>query len=779
MQTNIQAALDFLEQWRPEGPWVLTAISPDRTRIRTATLSGVEEARRWVEEHSGELNCYFHVNPTTGPLRKKAEREDIAALAWLHVDIDPREGEDIEEERERALRLLRDPPGEIPPPTCIVFSGGGYQGFWRLEDPLPIDGDLERAEDAKLYNLALEMAFGADHCHNVDRIMRLPGTVNIPDKKKLAKGRSRVVAELVEFNDQSHPLSAFEKAEPIIEPAESAPASPGRPRRVDTENVQRLSDVHELDQWGVPDRVKVIVVQGRHPDEVKTGDDSRSAWLFDVVCNLVRAGVPDDVIYAVITDPDFGISESVLAAGSPEKYALRQIRSAKQHAIDPMLAKMNERFAVVKNIGGKCRVVEEVVDPILNRHTLSLQPFGDFRNAYCNTFVEVGKDSKGKIKKQPLGDWWLRHSARRQYDRVVFAPEREVEDAYNLWTGFSYEPVAGDCSLYLDHVRRVICRDNEEHYEYLLSWMARVVQRPASPGQVAIVMRGEMGTGKGFFVHQFGSLFGRHYMQVTDPKHLVGNFNIHLRDCLLLFGDEAFYAGDKKHESVLKALITEDFLTVEAKGVDVETAPNLTHIMLASNNRWVVPAGASERRFLVLDVDNTHRQDTRYFAAIKRQMTSGGREALLHLLLNRDLSGFEVRVAPRTAALSEQQLLSLSPEEEWWFSKLQDGVMLPRKIGPTWPKTVLKEDLLSDYVERTREYNVARRGNPTSFGQFLRKICPGIISFQGRRGEQRPYFYKVPELLQCREAWDERYGALEWPEVEEVSELESGPEEPF
>ena len=54
---------------------------------------------------------------------------------------------------------------------------------------MPIDGKEAQYEDAKLYNVQLELLFGGDNCHNVDRILRLPGTINIPDAKKLKKGR--------------------------------------------------------------------------------------------------------------------------------------------------------------------------------------------------------------------------------------------------------------------------------------------------------------------------------------------------------------------------------------------------------------------------------------------------------------------------------------------------------------------------------------------------------------------------------------------------------------
>jgi hypothetical protein len=73
-----------------------------------------------------EKNIYFSVGEVARDVEKKAERTDISNVWWLHVDIDPRAGEDIAQEQARALKLLQAPPN-LPPPTVIVFSGGGYQ----------------------------------------------------------------------------------------------------------------------------------------------------------------------------------------------------------------------------------------------------------------------------------------------------------------------------------------------------------------------------------------------------------------------------------------------------------------------------------------------------------------------------------------------------------------------------------------------------------------------------------------------------------------------------
>lgn len=781
-----KAAIEFLQRWSPSGPWALTAIQTDRKAISTNTFwpNTLDALEKWLQEFNGKRNIYFHVNSVLRDITKKAEREDIKSLDWLHVDIDPRAGEDLEEERLRALALLTTKlPASVPPPTVIVFSGGGYQGFWRLEDPIEVNGDLSAAENAKRYNQQLELLFGADNCHNIDRIMRLPGTVNIPDAKKLKKGRTPTLAELVEFHDDRvYPLGKFTPA-PALQLADEKGFSQAKQTVQISGNIERVADVSELDQWSVPDRVKVILVQGRHPDETKKGDNSRSAWLFDAICQLVRCEVPDEVIFSIVTDPEFGISESVLDKGSnAEKYAIRQIERAKEDVIDPHFRIMNERHAVIGNMGGKCRVIEEVFDGTLKRSRLTKMSFEDIRNRYMNIEVPIGTAPNGQVLTKPLGQFWLKHPHRRQFDTIVFAPGVEVPNVYNMWKGFAYPSRPGKCNLYLEHIRDNICRGDEKLYNYVIGWMARTVQQPGSQGQVAIVLRGGRGTGKSVFAKHFGQLFGRHFMQISNPSHLVGNFNSHLRDVIVLFADEAFFAGDKKHASILKTLITEDTITIEAKGVDAEAAANYVHLIMCSNESHVVPAGGDERRFLVLDVGSEHQKDIAYFIAMEEQLLAGGYEALLHYLMTYDITGFQVRNVPATKALQDQKHLSLSAEEEWWYQCLLEGRV--RREADLWETEVRKELVTADYIEHTDRFRVFRRGNETTLGKFLHHVVPTLTTVQKlaswdeiagdgftRKVTKRARFYRLPPLDVCRARWDKLYGEENWPDVDAQAEL--------
>ena len=122
---------------------------------------------------------------------------------------------------------------------------------------------------------------------------------------------------------------------------------------------------------------------------------------------------------------------------------------------------------------------------------------------------------------------------------------------------------------------------------------------------VAVAFRGAQGAGKGIVARTFGKFFGKHFAHIANGDQLTGRFNASLATSCAVFLDEALWAGDKKGEGVLKALITEPRLQLEAKFRDPIMVDNRLRIIVASNNDWVVPTGIGDRRWFVLDVANT------------------------------------------------------------------------------------------------------------------------------------------------------------------------------
>ena len=406
----------------------------------------------------------------------------------------------------------------------------------------------------------------------------------------------------------------------------------------------------------------------------------------------------------------------------------REASPGGQGEIDAAVDELNARYMVV-NEAGKAVVYEPGFDPVLHRRFFVRIAFEDLNRLYLNRLVEVGMDEKGNPVLRNVAHVWLRHERRRQFiNGIRFDPSgAQAPGVLNLWEGFAVTPRPGDWSLLRQHVQAVICDGDAERFDYLMGWMARMVQRPAEQGEVAVVMKGGEGTGKGTLAKALLKIMGQHGLAISNTKHLVGNFNAHLRDAILLFADEAFFAGDKVHVGTLKSLITEPYLTVEAKFQNTVQSPNFLHVMMASNEEWVVPASQDARRFFVLEVNDAAKGNHEYFGAIATQMEAGGYEAMLHDLLARDLTGFNVRAVPTTEGLQRQQKLSLPTTEAWWQDCLARGYVFRSKLGlekhfAEWMPEVSTELLFASYTEfaeRRRERHPLSR---ETLGRFMRKM---------------------------------------------------------
>lgn len=145
-----------------------------------------------VECNRERANIYWTVNLVRDGVHKKPAKADIVASRFAHVDIDPpKDGGPFDKAKEVA-RLER----LSCPPSFILDSGGGLQAFWRLSEVATSLDDLEAL------NCAIRDACGGDNCQNIDRIMRVPGTVNWLDARKRARGRIPVLSTIVKgWND--------------------------------------------------------------------------------------------------------------------------------------------------------------------------------------------------------------------------------------------------------------------------------------------------------------------------------------------------------------------------------------------------------------------------------------------------------------------------------------------------------------------------------------------------------------------------------------------------
>lgn len=321
--SNDYKALYFLKGKFPDVPACLTAIPPDGGRTITETFfpHEEEEVLIFVSEHNGKDNLYFHSNPVRKRMNNKAKKEDIHCGIRLHVDVDPRHDYDFGQERERIKNMLLSLSSRLPLPSTVIFSGGGYQALWDLsEEDWVTFGSQDDIDEIELRNIYLAQHYGGDSCHDVSRLLRLPGTINIPNKKKRERGRTECMAEVVFSSNRVYRISDFPKSERVrVEKASGTAINPVISAKPITNN-----DLHKLP---ISSRAKKIIVLGTDPHKIQQYP-SRSEAQWSASCEMARAGVPDPVHKSIPLDPRLGISQCILDKPNPEQYADKQIQGA-------------------------------------------------------------------------------------------------------------------------------------------------------------------------------------------------------------------------------------------------------------------------------------------------------------------------------------------------------------------------------------------------------------------------------------------------------------------
>ncbi len=450
------------------------------------------------------------------------------------------------------------------------------------------------------------------------------------------------------------------------------------------------------------------------------------------------------------------------------------------NALETAMTAFNNDYAIV-NTSGQPKVVRKFFDVITGYWQFEFSTFEDFKKLNIKETVDIEVD--GKTETLAVAPLWLKWKQGCIYRNGIkllppVAGNKPLDDPHvlNRWCGFGVEPKTGKCNLLLMHLLCVVCRGDGSLFQYLARWMARVVQSPGEAGQVAIVLIGPEGSGKGVVGRTMVKLMGQHGIHVTSKQHLVGRFNGHLQDAITIFADESFFAHDREALSILKSMITEPELLMEAKYRNPERMPNYRHLIVATNETLAAELSGGDRRYAPFNVDfdasikdpefrralaELNIADARgWFAAVYRELESGGYEAFLHRLLQIDLAGFNVWDIPQSTFRSEQVALSRRGIDAWYYDGLCAGGLCFDAEGTRldWDPAPSNALLYKSYLQSAK----SERHPPSehAFGVALSKLgVPPSIKAGGNK--VIGYSPQLNRPINGNRAWCRPMGSLD------------------
>ncbi len=147
-----------------------------------ARVVGWENAQRCVDSWDYLVeHKWFGINPTSLPdgAPKKGTAAEVARLAALHADLDVKDGGCADFDVAQAI--IDDLSARVgSAPAWIIMSGHGLQPIWPVDcDDVEVGRRVLRRWGRFVKQVAKQHGAGVDGVYNLDRILRVPNTLNI------------------------------------------------------------------------------------------------------------------------------------------------------------------------------------------------------------------------------------------------------------------------------------------------------------------------------------------------------------------------------------------------------------------------------------------------------------------------------------------------------------------------------------------------------------------------------------------------------------------------
>lgn len=371
--------------------------------------------------------------------------------------------------------------------------------------------------------------------------------------------------------------------------------------------------------------------------------------------------------------------------------------------METALATLGHRFAPV-DLGGSFRIVRK---PDLNAFssefdsTIAVYRKDDFLHLHLDRQIMEGD------KLVNPAQTFLETAKRKS--GLVFAPPPTVpgENDFNMYQGRKLKGVPGkygdkrDFPVLHDFLLRIVCDGSEEKLEWLLLWMAHLVQRPGEKPGTGIIGIGAGGIGKGRFGALLSKLAAPHFKQLENEAHVIGQFaGEHISKCILVQVNEAVFGASPKVSSALKSMLDSTTIPVEVKGYSLIIMPSFTRFYFDSNEAVpvLIEMNGAERRYFVLLFNSEEKGNPEFFAELTAAIEGEEMGALLAYLegyapASVGFTWADVRTAPETPERRVMGYNSMRPAMRRLLTVLRKGEVTLKVTGYDETFTVGKDGL--------------------------------------------------------------------------------------
>lgn len=278
-----------------------------------------------------------------------------------------------------------------------------------------------------------------------------------------------------------------------------------------------------------------------------------------------------------------------------------------------------------------------------------------FKNKKVTIEIEdENEDGEVKIVKKTKTFYqvWSEDPEMKEYKEVIFNCNLSKVKKYqfNLFTGFNHfdnnKVPDVDLEIVYDHFRSLV-NYNENHFNYVLNFLAQIVQQPHVLIHILLVFISNEGVGKDLNNNFISESLGEKYTINTDKLELLcGKFNSCLGGKLLATINETDPVESRQRIDNIKYLSTANKVVVEGKYKDPIKSDNFCRLIFFSNRLCAFPVEEGSRRPVIFECSKKYLKETigaeenkKYFDKLASVYKNKDyQHAFLEMLKKRDIS---------------------------------------------------------------------------------------------------------------------------------------------
>ena len=248
-------------------------------------------------------------------------------------------------------------------------------------------------------------------------------------------------------------------------------------------------------------------------------------------------------------------------------------------------------------------------------------------------------------------------------------------DYVNTYCPILTPRTAGDPGPFLDMLRRILPVERDR--AILLAYLAFCLQYPGLKAQWCVMIQGVEGNGKSFLNECMAHAIGRRHCHSPKASEITGKFNSWAYGILMVLVEDIFTPSHRSEVmEILKPMITNSHLEIEAKGQDKRTVEICCNFLLNSNHKDGVRKTQNDRRLAVFYCAQQAPEDLirdglteKYFRELYDWARTGGFAVVNNYLREYQIPdalnpAVDAQRAPATSSTSEACRASLGAVEQ-------------------------------------------------------------------------------------------------------------------